>query len=216
MSQISEVENQLRKMILNLELGPGERVSERWVEANLKASRTPVRTALQSLESEGLVCRDGLRWMVAPIEVNEVESLCFYREVLELAALKLSVAKISEEQLTLLEHLLKRDINGDQEDVMNHAGTQFHLQLASFCENKFIINGVNDALRRLTRIRWLDKAPSNPAWDDHHEIVSALRTRDFEKSIELLSMHLRETRLRLLAIINSSRLSRRAIGLNIS
>jgi hypothetical protein len=35
MSQASEVENQLRKMILNMDLGPGERLTERWAEAVL-------------------------------------------------------------------------------------------------------------------------------------------------------------------------------------
>jgi DNA-binding GntR family transcriptional regulator len=67
-----------------------------------------VRAALQKLESEGLVCRDGLRWLVAPIDVSEVEQLCIYREVLEVAALKLSASQMTEEQLNGLENLLKR------------------------------------------------------------------------------------------------------------
>ena len=75
MSQASEVENQLREQILSMELGPGERLTERWAEATFKASRTPVRAALQKLESEGLVCRDGIRWLVAPIDIAEVEQL---------------------------------------------------------------------------------------------------------------------------------------------
>ncbi|SUC49968.1 GntR-family transcriptional regulator [Proteus mirabilis] len=54
MSQVLEVEKQLRKLILNMELGPGERLTERWAEAKFNASRTPVRAALQKLESEDL------------------------------------------------------------------------------------------------------------------------------------------------------------------
>ena len=52
MSQVLEVEKQLRKLILNMELGPGERLTERWAEAKFNASRTPVRAALQKLESK--------------------------------------------------------------------------------------------------------------------------------------------------------------------
>lgn len=89
MSQASEVENKLRKLILSMELGPGERLTERWAEATFNASRTPVRAALQKLASEGLVCRQGLRWLVAPIDAAEVEQQCIYLEVLEVAALKL-------------------------------------------------------------------------------------------------------------------------------
>ncbi|CAM4388854.1 GntR family transcriptional regulator [Klebsiella africana] len=216
MSQASEVENQLRKLILNMELGPGERLTERWAEATFNASRTPVRAALQKLESEGLVCRDGLRWLVAPIDVSEVEQLCIYREVLEVAALKLSASQMTEEQLNVLENLLKTNTVDASEDVMDDVGTQFHLQLAGLCQNAFIFQGVSDALRRLSRARWLDKAPSNPAWDDHREIIAALRSRDTDKAAELLAIHLCESRLRLLEAINSSRRSLRARGIAVS
>lgn len=216
MSQASEVENQLRKLILSMELGPGERLTERWAEATFNASRTPVRAALQKLESEGLVRRDGLRWLVAPIDVAEVEQLCIYREVLEVAALKLSASQITEEQLNGLENLLKTKTADVSEEVMEDAGTRFHLQLARFCQNAFIFEGVSDALRRLSRARWLDKAPSNPAWEDHQEIIAALRSRETEKAAELLAVHLSESRLRLLEAINSSRRSLRARGIAIS
>lgn len=216
MSQASEVENQLRKLILSMELGPGERLTERWAEATFNASRTPVRAALQKLESEGLVRRDGLRWLVAPIDVAEVEQLCIYREVLEVAALKLSASQMTEEQLNGLENLLKTKTADVSEEVMEDAGTRFHLQLARLCQNAFIFEGVSDALRRLSRARWLDKAPSNPAWEDHQEIIAALRSQETEKAAELLAVHLSESRLRLLEAINSSRRSLRARGIAIS
>lgn len=216
MSQASEVEKQLRKMILSLDLGPGERLTERWAEATFNASRTPVRSALQKLESEGLVCRDGLRWLVAPIDAGEVEQLCIYREVLEVAALKLSASQITEEQLNGLENLLKANTADVSEEVMDDVGTRFHLQLTRLCQNAFMIEGVSDALRRLARARWLDKAPSNPAWEDHREIIAALRSQETEKAAELLAFHLSESRLRLLDTINSSRRSLRARGIAIS
>ncbi|MEY2344570.1 GntR family transcriptional regulator [Proteus mirabilis] len=53
MSQVLEVEKQLRKLILNMELGPGERLTERWAEAKFNASRTPVRAALQKVGIRG-------------------------------------------------------------------------------------------------------------------------------------------------------------------
>ncbi|CTQ17502.1 putative transcription regulator protein [Klebsiella variicola] len=216
MSQASEVENQLRKLILSMDLGPGERITERWAEATFNASRTPVRAALQKLESEGLVCRDGLRWLVAPIDVGEVEQLCIYREVLEVAALKLSASQMTEEQLNGLENLLKTNTADISEEMMDDVGTRFHLQLARLCQNAFIFEGVSDVLRRLSRARWLDKAPSNPAWEDHQEIIAALRSQKTEKAAELLAVHLSESRLRLLEAINSNKRSLRARGIAIS
>ena len=55
MSQMQLVEDRLREAILALDLKPGERLSERQIEARFAASRTPVRAALFRLESEGLV-----------------------------------------------------------------------------------------------------------------------------------------------------------------
>ena len=216
MSQVLEVEKQLRKLILNMELGPGERLTERWAEAKFNVSRTPVRAALQKLESEGLICRDGIRWLVAPIDADEIEQLCIYREILEVAALKLSVSQITEEQLNNLERLLKETTVDSPEESMENAGTRFHRELASLCNNAFIIEGINDALRRLSRARWLDRAPSNPAWDEHREIFVALRSRDTDKAVELLATHLCESRLRLLDTITSSKRSLRARGIAIS
>ncbi|HEK2072192.1 TPA: GntR family transcriptional regulator [Proteus mirabilis] len=215
MSQVLEVEKQLRKLILNMELGPGERLTERWAEAKFNASRTPVRAALQKLESEGLICRDGIRWLVAPIDADEIEQLCIYREILEVAALKLLVSQITEEQLNNLERLLKETVDSPEESMEN-AGTRFHRELARLCNNAFIIEGINDALRRLSRARWLDRAPSNPAWDEHREIFLALRSRDTDKAVELLATHLCESRLRLLDTITSSKRSLRARGIAIS
>ncbi|WP_247312295.1 GntR family transcriptional regulator [Ralstonia pseudosolanacearum] len=39
MTQAQNVETRLREMILNMELGPGERLTERWAEAQLGAWR---------------------------------------------------------------------------------------------------------------------------------------------------------------------------------
>src|SRR5690349_7011415 len=90
MSQMQNVERQLREMILGLEIGPGERLTERWIESRFGASRTPVRAALLRLETEGLIGRDGRGWTVAPINLAELEQIAVYREAVEVAALRLT------------------------------------------------------------------------------------------------------------------------------
>lgn len=120
------------------------------------------------------------------------------------------------EQLNALENLLRAITADAAEEVTDDIGTRFHLQLVHLCQNAFIIEEISDALRRLSRARWLDKAPSNPAWEGHQEIVAALRLQDTEKATELLAVHLCESRLRLLEAINSSRRSLRARGIAIS
>ena len=70
MSQMLQITDQLREMVLSLYLGPGERLTERWLETQFQGSRTPIRAALLRLEAEDLVRRDGRNWVVAPIDLG--------------------------------------------------------------------------------------------------------------------------------------------------
>lgn len=46
--------NTLREMIIRMDIAPGERLTERWLETILNVSRTPIREALVRLQNEGL------------------------------------------------------------------------------------------------------------------------------------------------------------------
>jgi len=81
MSQMVQIHGQLRDMILSLDIGPGERLTERWLEGRFQGSRTPVRAALVRLEAEGLVQRDGRNWIVAPIDLGEIDDQNYARTV---------------------------------------------------------------------------------------------------------------------------------------
>src|SRR5258706_6260734 len=83
MSQMLQIHARLRDMVLSLDLGPGERLSERLLEREFNGSRTPVRAALLKLEAEGLVCRDGRNWGVAPIDLRGIAAPAEFRLPLE-------------------------------------------------------------------------------------------------------------------------------------
>ncbi|HHW2572397.1 TPA: GntR family transcriptional regulator, partial [Pseudomonas aeruginosa] len=82
MTVIQQAEERLRRLILDMEIGPGERLTERWLEGQTGASRSSIRTALVRLEAEGLVAREGRGWLVPPIDLQEIEQLFVYREML--------------------------------------------------------------------------------------------------------------------------------------
>ncbi|HAU4349154.1 TPA: GntR family transcriptional regulator, partial [Serratia marcescens] len=44
--------NTLREMIIRMDIAPGERLTERWLETILNVSRTPIREALVRLQNE--------------------------------------------------------------------------------------------------------------------------------------------------------------------
>lgn len=201
MISIPDVELNLRKMLLTMKLAPGEILTQRWAESYFHASRSLVRTAFKKMMTEGLIYRDGGHWVVAQIQPREVEQLYVYREVLEIAALNISARTITEEELRSIEAIFLTEHSREVDNIMQDAGTQFHLQLAVLCGNTFIIEGLRHALYRLARARRLDNSPINPAWDEHRNIINALRMGNIDMATEILTQHLRESHFRLQKII---------------
>src|SRR5258708_9605424 len=103
MSQMFQIHDQLREMILSLDLGRGDRMTERWLESRFEGSRTPIRAALLRLEGEELVRRDGRNWIVAPIDLSELAALAEFRVPLETTAARLACARASEADLAGIE-----------------------------------------------------------------------------------------------------------------
>src|ERR1700712_3499445 len=152
----SDLYNRLRSAILSLQLAPGRALSERGLEPDFGASRTPIRAALMRLESEGLVRRDGKGWIVAPIDLDEIRSLYEYREIRESASARPPVERASREDLEAIADLARL---ADAEETPEHsidAGTGFHLELARLSNNDFLIDAMAGVLTRLYRTRWLE------------------------------------------------------------
>jgi DNA-binding GntR family transcriptional regulator len=105
-SQTEQLYGRLRAAILALDLVPGERLTERGLEASFAASRTPVRAALGRLDAEGLVQRDGRGWIVSPIDLAEIGSLAELREAVEGAAIRLAVERASDADIAAVAALL--------------------------------------------------------------------------------------------------------------
>jgi len=210
-----QAESQLRQMILNMDIGPGERITERWAEGQTGASRSSVRSALIRLEAEGLVVREDRGWSVPPIDLDEVDALFRYREILEVAAVQAGAAGLTAQDRASIEAMLASGTAPARDDP-NDVGSSFHLWIAGLARNAFVTRGVADALTRLERVRWLERDGNHPAWDEHAAILYAIRDGDGDLASTLLAGHLHETRERLIETINRDRRSLRARGAKIS
>jgi DNA-binding GntR family transcriptional regulator len=220
-SQTAQLFERLRAAVLNFDLMPGERVSERGLEAAFQASRTPARAALMRLETEGLMQRDGRGWIVAPIDIDEIRALAELREAVETAAVRLAVQRASDADVDGLAELLESGRpagdDGSEEEVVR-AGGDFHVELASLSGNAPMTDAVRGAMTRLARTRWLEvRTPESRehAWNEHRAVVAALRARDGERAAELLGAHIRSTNERLVGHLAGERRRLRARGLAI-
>ncbi|MCS5717849.1 GntR family transcriptional regulator [Herbiconiux sp. CPCC 205763] len=217
-SQTLHLYERLRSAVLNLDLMPGERLTERGLEATFHASRTPVRAALMRLETEGLAQRDGRGWIVAPIDIDEIRALAELREAVETAAVRLAVLRASDADVAGLAELLETARPGGDEEEVVRAGGDFHVELASLSGNAPMTDAVRGAMTRLARTRWLEVRTAESrehAWGEHRAVVDALRERDAEQAALLLALHIRSTNERLVDHLAGERRRLRATGLSI-
>ena len=206
----------LRTAILSLELVPGERISERGLESLLGGSRTPIRAALMRLENEGLTQREGRGWKVTPIDLAEVRAIMEYREAVEVAAVRLAVERADDEELAAL--LTLAEAHGDDEETGLRDFSDFHLALVRLARNQFLADGMDGALTRLARTRWLGvRTPQSrsDARDAHLQIVAAIRARDTDTAVALTVAHNRRTSDRLLGYLSEERRRLRGRGFSI-
>jgi DNA-binding GntR family transcriptional regulator len=216
-SQTASIYTRLRAAILELDLTPGERLTERGLESEFAASRTPVRAALLRLDTEGLVRRDGRGWIVAPIDLDEVRAASEYREAVEAAAVRLACARASDADLAGLLELL-RSLPGDTDIEHGGSGPNFHVELAQLSANPFLVAGVQDVVTRLARTRWLDLRTAESrehVRGEHRQILTALEARDADAGARAVVAHIRNTTERLVASLNADRTRFKARGLAI-
>lgn len=217
-SQTASIYARLRAAILELDLAPGERLTERGLEAEFAASRTPVRAALLRLDTEGLVRRDGRGWIVAPIDLDEVRAASEYREAVETAAVRLACARASDADLEALIELLRALPPEEPGAESAIGGTNFHVELAQLAGNAFLVAAVQDVVTRLARTRWLELRTAQTreqARTEHRLILDAVEARDGDAAALHVVDHIRHTTERLVASLGADRQRIKARGLSI-
>jgi len=97
---------QIRAMILSGALAPGSQIREEQLAESCGVSRTPVRDALNRLESELLIRRsESQRSFVANWSIDDVEEAFILREMLEGLAARRAAERIGRDQLQQLQQL---------------------------------------------------------------------------------------------------------------
>ncbi|NQX11013.1 GntR family transcriptional regulator [Microbacteriaceae bacterium VKM Ac-2855] len=212
----AELYAQVRSAVLDLDLVPGQRLTERGLEADFGASRTPVRAALLRLEADGLVRREGRGWTVTPIDLDEIRALSELREAVEGGAVRLACARASDDDIAALAELLESFRPAGDEAVQ--LGADFHTELARLSGNAFMVTTVQGAMTRLARTRWLEvRTPGSreQAWREHAHILDCISRRDAEAAVDAITAHLNDTTDRLVATLTADRRALGARGLRL-
>ncbi|MGB0959894.1 MAG: GntR family transcriptional regulator, partial [Halocynthiibacter sp.] len=118
----------------------GSRLVESELAERFGMSRTPIREALQRLETQSLLTRDGRSLIVATLDHNELAELYVVRADLEGLAARLAARHATSEEINVLKSMLEDDhaLIGDP-DAMSRANRRFHKQIHLASHNRFLV-----------------------------------------------------------------------------
>lgn len=183
---------------------PGDRLVESELADRFGVSRTPVREALQRLETQGMLARDGRSLIVATLDHGQLGDLYAVRTELEALAARLAARAAHDEELRVLRRMVGDDralVGGDPR-AMARANRRFHRQLHLASHNRFLVQQLDLVQRSMALVATTSFAAEGraaAAMDEHDAIVAALEARDPEAAARALRDHISrafETRLR--------------------
>ncbi|MEG3130834.1 GntR family transcriptional regulator [Pantoea cypripedii] len=192
-----EVADSLRKMILNHELMPGDKIDEQALCRQFDVSRTPLREALKVLSQEGhieLMTHRGAR--VAVTSADEVRHYFPIIGALEALAGELACQHVTESDIAWLQTLHDEMVVCAQSgDLAGYAerNRAIHLALFQLADNPPLQTMYEQLSIRTRSVRHTArKTPDelNLAIHDHEEIIQALRDRDGARIGVILRQHL--------------------------
>ena len=163
--------------------------------------------------------RDGRNWMVAPIDLSELEALAEFREPLETTAVRLACARANDARLlAAIEEMLDACQPGVPREEWHRVGTNFHIAIARLSGNPFLVKAIEAVMTRLSRARWLEvwTEPSREqAWAEHRHILGFIRRNEPEAAAREAAEHIRRHPRSPAGSLNDDRRSLRARGFSV-
>lgn len=183
---------------------PGDRLVESDLADQLGVSRTPIREALQRLETQSLLTRDGRSLIVSSLDHNQLAELYVVRAELEGLAANLAARHATDEEVRVLRDMIEDDraLMGNP-DAMSRANRRFHKQIHLASHNRFLVQQLDLVHRSMALLATTSLAAvgrDETAIAEHDAIVSAIEARDSHAAGDALKAHISKafvTRLKL-------------------
>ncbi len=191
----------LKAMILNHQLIPGNIFNESQLQEALGIGRTPVREAVQQLAKENLIVvhpRRGLE--VSKISPKRIHDIFQVRSMLEPIILEKNFDKIDVGWLSNLHEkflsYINIELSAENTIIISNLDNEFHMGIANSAGNHYItelMSSFQDYLtlfRAYSKIDYIRFAPSNM---EHIQIIESILKKDVEKACKDLAHHLEKS-----------------------
>ncbi|MEM9755148.1 MAG: GntR family transcriptional regulator [Pseudomonadota bacterium] len=173
---------------------PGDRLVESELADRFGVSRTPIREALQRLETQSLLTRDGRSLIVASLDHSQTAELYTVRAELEGLAARLAAQHAATEEISVLRRMVEEDYALlDDPAALSRANRRFHTQIHLASHNRYLVQQLDlvhrsMALMATTSLAAAGRGPR--ALEEHAKIVDAIAARDGETASQALRDHL--------------------------
>ncbi|MFQ3302030.1 MAG: DNA-binding GntR family transcriptional regulator [Planktomarina sp.] len=173
---------------------PGSRLVESELAERFGVSRTPIREALQRLETQSLLARDGRSLIVASLDHNQMAELYVVRTELEGLAARLAAQHASEEEINVLQQMVGADRTWTHDaSALSRSNKRFHKQLHLASHNRFLVQQLDLVHRSMALLATTSLAVEGRgpvALDEHQAIVTAISERDGAAAYLAVRQHL--------------------------
>ncbi|WP_313379820.1 GntR family transcriptional regulator [Achromobacter insolitus] len=196
---------ELRRRLMAGSFMPGERLREEHIAAELSVSRTPVRSAIERLVTDGLVKHEGRRGaVVLGWQDRDIDEAFELRMLLEPYSAKAAAERARPEQILELERInqcMLDAINADAPDSVaqvQHFNNQFHhalLEAAQSARVRSMVENLLDMPIIIGSFYFYTKDDMLRSVEHHRQIIAALRARDAECAQIAMRFHLAATHL---------------------
>lgn len=188
---------------------PGDRLVESELAERFGVSRTPVREALQRLETQAMLVRDGRSLIVASLDHNQLAELYTVRAELEALAARLAARHATPEEIRVLSQMVEDDQRAVHDpEALARANRRFHRQIHLASHNRYLVQQldlVHRSMALMARTSLAAEGRGETALAEHKAIVEAIAAGDGATADRALRQHISmawETRLKLEAAID--------------
>lgn len=204
-SPTTQVYNDLRRRIIDLELVPNTVLSRAELATFYNVSQSPLREALQRLERDGLIkVHPQSKTLVSMIDVQQLKETQFLRVALEIeVASRLAETENSDpvKRASMIIRMQEACLNDDsQTDLFNEMDRAFHTCLfeAVGMENlNELLVGKLGHLARCQRLELPKAGRMEAIILGHKEILQAIESGDANEAAKATRQHLTGTILRI-------------------
>ena len=183
---------------------PDERLpTEHDLAAEFEVSRPIVREALQRLETQAMLKRDGRSLIVATLDHNQLAELYTVRAELEALAARLAARHATPEEVRVLAQMVEDDQKAVRDpEALARANKRFHHQIHLASHNRYLVQQldlVHRSMALMARTTLAAKGRDAVSLAEHQDIVDAIAARDEARAEAALRRHISmafETRLK--------------------